>query len=101
MLAILFVALDQDSKLDEAPQKQKQKVATGLLCDKLYEQYFAGPICLRSSKVLGLISRYRIANILHHMKFVSRASRLGLTVGVLRIFCIVQCTTQRFHTEDH
>ena len=28
--------LDRDGKLDEAPQNKKQKVATGLLCDKLY-----------------------------------------------------------------
>ena len=101
MLAILFVALDQDSNFDEAPQKQKQRVATGLFCDKLYEQDVAGPICLRSSKVLGPISRYRIADILLHMKLISRASLPGLTVGVLRTFCNVECTTQRFHTEDH
>ena len=43
---------------DEAPQGKKQKVATGLLRDKLYEQDSAGPIFLRASKVLGPISRY-------------------------------------------
>ena len=51
--------LDHDGKLDEAPPKKKQKVATGLLRDKLYEQDFAGPISVRASKVLGPISRYR------------------------------------------
>ena len=36
--------LDHDGKFDEAPQNKKQKVATGLLRDRLYEQDFAGPI---------------------------------------------------------
>ena len=40
--------------------------------------FFAGPISLRASKVLGPISRYRVADILPHMKLVSRASRLWL-----------------------
>ena len=88
--------LDRDGKLDEAPQNKKQKVATGLLRDKLYEQDFAGPISVRASNVLGPISRYRVADILHHMKLVSRASRPGLTVGVLRILCSGICTAQRF-----
>ena len=35
------------------------------------------------------------------MKLVSRASRPGLTVGVLRILCNGLCTAQRFHTEDY
>ena len=34
------------------------------------------------------------------MKLVSRASRPGLTVGILRILCNGLCTAQRFHTED-
>ena len=32
------------------------------------------------------------------MKLASRASRPGLTVGLLRILCSL-CTAQRFHTE--
>ena len=92
--------LDHHGKPDEAPQNKKQKVANGLLRDKLYEQDFAGPISFRASKVLGPISRYRVADILLHMKLVSRASRPGLTVGVLRILCNGLCTAQRFHTED-
>ena len=59
----IVCCLDRDGKLDEAPQNKKQKVATGLLRDKLYEQDFAGPISVRASKVLGLISRYRVAEI--------------------------------------
>ena len=35
------------------------------------------------------------------MKLASRASRLGRTVGFLRILCKVLCTAQRFHTEDY
>ena len=84
--------LDRDGKLDEAPQNKKQKVATGLLLDKLHEQDFAGPLSSRASKVLGPISRYRVADILHHMRLVSRASRPGLTVGFLRILCHGLCT---------
>ena len=41
--------------------------------------------------LLGLFSRYRVADILLHMKLVSRASRLGLTVGFLRILCCNRC----------
>ena len=93
--------LDGDGKLDEALQNKKQKVATGLLRDKLYEQDFAGPISARASEVVGPISRYRVADILPHMKLVSRASRLGLTVGVPRILCNGLCTAQRFHTQEH
>ena len=79
---------------------KKQKVATSLLCDKLRTQDFAGPISLRASKVLGPISRYRVADILPNMKLVSRASRPGLTVGFLRILCNGLCTALRFHTES-
>ena len=97
----IVCCLDRDGKLDEVPQNKKQKVATGLLCDKLHKQDFAGPISLRASKVLRPISRYRDADILLHMKLVSRASRPGLNVGVLRILCNGLCTALRFHTEDH
>ena len=62
-------------------------------------QDFAGPISLQASKVLGPISRYRIADILPRMKLASRASRPGLTVGFLRILCNGLCTAQRFHIE--
>ena len=97
----IICSLDRGGKLDEAPQDKKQKLATGLLRDKLYEQDFAGPISVRASKVLGPISRYRVVGILLHMKLVSRASRPGLTVGFFRILCNGPCTAQRLHTEDH
>ena len=35
--------LDRDGRLDEVPQNKKQKVATGLLVDKLHEEDFAPP----------------------------------------------------------
>ena len=92
--------LDRNGKLDEVSQDKKQKVASSLLRDKLHTQDFAGPISLRASKVLGPISRYRIADMLPHMKLASRASRPGLTVGFLRILCNGLCTAQRFHSES-
>ena len=91
--------LDRVGKLVEAPQNQKQELATGLLLDKLYEKDFAGLNSLQASKVLGPITRYRVADILHHMKLVSRPSRPGLTDGVRRILCNGLCAAQRFHTE--
>ena len=97
----LFVAWTVMANSDEVPQNKKQKVATGLLLDNLHEQDFAGPLSRRASKVLGPISRYRVADILLHMKLVSRASRLGLTVGILRIHCYGLCTALRFHTGEH
>ena len=66
---------------------------------KLHRQDFAGPISLRASKALGPISRYRVEDILPHMKLASRASRPGLTVGLQRILCNGLCTARRFHTE--
>ena len=47
---------------------KKQKVATGLLLDKLHKQDFAGPLAGRASKVLIPISRNRVADILPHIK---------------------------------
>ena len=97
----IMCRLDRTGTLDEAPQNNKQKVATGLLLDKLHKQDFAGPLSSRASKVLGPISRYRVADILPRMKLVSRASRPWLIVGFLRILCNGLCTAQRFHTEEH
>ena len=77
--------LDRNGKLDE---------------DELHTQDFAGPISLWASKVLGPISRYRVADILLHMKLASRASRPGLTV-FLHILCNGLCTAQRFHIEGY
>ena len=85
--------LDRNDTLDEVPQNKKQEVATGLLLDKLHKQDFAGPLASRASKVLGPLSRHRVADIPPDMKSVSRASRPGLCSGL--------CTAQRFHTDEH
>ena len=90
--------LDRDNTLAEVPQNKKQKAATSLLLDKLV--HFAGPLSSRASRVLGPISRHRIADILPHMKRVSCASRPGLLVGFLRILCNGLCITLRFHTAE-
>ena len=92
--------LDRGGKLNEAPNSRKQKIATGLLRDCVYSQDFAGPISVRASKILGPISRYRVADILHHMKLASNASRPGLAVGMLRVLCNGMCTAQRFHNDE-
>ena len=93
--------LDRDDTLDEVPQNKKQKVTTGLLLDKLHKQDFAGPLSSRASKALGPISRYRVADMLHHMKIVSRASRPGVLVGFLQILCNGLCTARRFHAAEN
>ena len=93
--------LDRNDTLVEVPQNKKQKAATGLLLDILHKQDFARPLSSRASKVLGPISRHRVADILPHMKLVSGASRTGLLVGFLSILCTGLCTAQRFHTEEH
>ena len=50
--------LDRDDTLDDVSQNNKQKVATGLLLDKAaYTRLCWG----RASRVLGPISRHRIA----------------------------------------
>ena len=82
------------------PHNKKQKVATGLLLDKLHKQDFAGPLACRGSKALGPISRHRVAENLPHMKSVSRAARPGLLVGFLRILCNGLCTARRFHAAE-
>ena len=51
------------------------------------------------SRILGPITRFRIAEILLQMKLASRASRPRLTVGFLRILCSGLCTVQRLHVE--
>ena len=80
---------------------KKQNVATGLLLDKLHKQDFAGTLSSRALRALGPICRHRDADILLHMKLVSRASRPGLLVCFLLILCNGLCTAQRFHTEEH
>ena len=87
--------LDQRDTLDEVPQNKKQKVATGLLLDQLQKQDFAGPLASSASRVLGPISRHRVSDVLPHMKIVSRASRPGLLVGLLRILFHGLCIAKK------
>ena len=47
-----------------SPQDKKQKAATALLRDELQKQDFAKPVSLRVSRILGPVSRFRIAQIL-------------------------------------
>ena len=96
----IVCCLHRDGKLDETPQKKKQKVATGLLRDKLYEQDFHGPISLRTSSGSG--TDQSILSCGHpapHQTCIACFSS-WLTVGFLRILCSVLCTAQRFHTKD-
>ena len=69
--------------------------------NKLRTQDFAGPLSSRASRFPGPISRHRIADILPHMKRVSRASRPGLLVGFLCILCDELCNARRFHTAEN
>ena len=101
MHLILFDGWTVRTHLVKFRKTKKQKVATGLLLDKLHQQDFAGLLACRASKALGPISCHRVADILPHMKSVSRASRPGLLVGFLRILCSGLFTSQRFHTDEH
>ena len=90
-----------------SPEWEKEFLAPSMACstasafDIVCRLYRANLMKLRASKVLGPISRCRVADILLHMKLVSRASRPGLTVGILRILCNGLCTALRFHPEEH
>ena len=97
----IICRLDRDDTLVEVSQNKKQKAATGLLLDTLHKQDFAGLLACRASRVLGPISRHSVVDILSHMKSVSRASRPGLLVGFLRIFCNGLCIAHIFHTDEH
>ena len=55
---------DRNDTLDEVPRNKEQKVAAGLLLDKLHKQDFACPLACRASRVLGPISRHRVASCL-------------------------------------
>ena len=60
--------LDHSGKLDELCTGQKTKAARALLRDKFHEHDWAKPIYLRVSRILGRVSRFRIAQFLPHMK---------------------------------
>ena len=81
--------LDRSGKPNDSPQDKKQKAATALLRDELLMHDFVGPFSLRATRIFGPISRFRVAEILPRMKLASRASRLGLTVGFLRMVSVL------------
>ena len=100
-LLIVFVAWTVMANLMKFRRIRSRKLLLDNFLTNPHEQDFAWPFSRRASEVLGPISRYRVADILLHMKLVSRASRPGLTVGILRIHCYGLCTALRFHTEEH
>ena len=95
----LACRLDHTGRIADCPNDKKQKAATTFLRDEIPKQDFAKPVAARLSRILGRVSRFRIAQILPQMKFASRASRPGLTVGLLRILCNGLCTAKRCHVE--
>ena len=91
--------LDPTGTNDDSPHGKKPKAPTALLRDEIRKQDFAKPVASRASRILGLVSRFRIAQSLPQMCHASRVSRPGLTVGFQRIFCNGLRTAQRFHIE--
>ena len=87
--------LDRNDTLDEVPQK-KQKVATGLLLDKLHKQDFPGPLSCRASKVLDRSVIVLLTSCTDETCFACFPCWV-----FLRILCNGLCTAQRFHTEGH
>ena len=86
---VIVCQLDRNDTPHAVPQKQKQKVAIGPLLDQLHKQHVADRLaCLA-------------ANILPHVKIVSRASCHGLLVGFLRILCNGLCDERRFHAAEN
>ena len=98
-LSILYVVWTMMANLMRPHRIRSRKLPLPCSVANYMSRIFGGPISLRSSNILGPISRYRVADILPHMKLASRASRPGLTVGFLRILCNGLCTARRFHTE--
>ena len=83
MHLILFVGWTVMTHMMKLHETKSGRLPLGLLLDKLHKEDFAGPLSSRASRVLGPISRHRVADILHHMKIVSSASRPGLLVGFI------------------
>ena len=91
--------MDHIGKIADSPNYKKQKAETTLLRDEIQKRDFAKLVAARVSRILGPVSRFRIAQILPQMCHASRASRPGLAVGILRILCNGLCAAQRFHIE--
>ena len=95
----MCVAWTTVANLMNLHRDNKKTATTAWLRDKLQEQDFAKIISLRVSRILGLVCRFRIAQILPHMKLASRASRLGLLLVSCASSAMVLCTTQTSHVE--
>ena len=78
------------------PCDKMQKPATALLRDG----DLAVQIAARASRILGLISRHLMAQILRMICYAARASRPGFAVGVLRVSCTGMCKAKRFHVDN-
>ena len=80
-------------------EKGMDSLDDSYLPHKLHKQDFGGLLSSRVSRVLGPISRRRIADILPTYE-VSRVSRPGLLVGFLLIFCSGLCSTENSHCRE-
>ena len=96
-----FVSWTMTTLLTTFLKTKSRKLPPDTLVDKLRTQDFAGSLSSRASRVLGPISRHRIADILLHLKLVSGASRLGLLIGFFRTLSHGLCTVGRFHTAEN
>ena len=91
---------DHSGKLDDSPQDKKNKrLPQPCSATNFIGRTVLGKMSLCASRILGPFCGFRISQILRRMKLVSRASRPGLTVGFLRIFCNGLCAARRFHVD--
>ena len=81
IISILFVAWTVMANLMKSRRIKSRKLQLDFLLTNSMKKTLLRLISLRASKVFGPISRYRVADILLHMKLVTRASRPGSTVG--------------------
>ena len=100
MPLILFVVWTVMTHLMKYRKTTNRKLPLGCFWTNSINKTLLG-LSSRASRASGPISRHRDADILLHMKLVSRASRPGLLVCFLLIPCNGLCTAQRFHTEEH
>ena len=77
-----------------------KKPATTLLCEVEQQRDFLPPIARRATKVLGPVSKHRIAQVLPVIRCASRSTRPGSAVGIFRVMCDGLCTSRRFHVDD-
>ena len=97
MLSILFVVWTVMAHLMKFRRIKSRRLPLGCFLTNSMNKTLLG---LSLAVPRKKISRYRVADILLHMKLVSRASRPGLTVGILRILCNGLFTAQKIHTEE-